>query len=302
MTGHLQHENTLTAARQTMSAWSRVIESRDEIPAVYQEYFDQQFDREQLFPRVIWTPSLEKFPRKTTEKLICDTDDALYVFERTGNEIDVKCYPYCDIHGSELGIVLLDSWLTVYGKTSRGEVSASKIEVNTTSLRYFSSIQKRLRPSLAAADHENFTREKDKFNILSTTHFKFMNYGRESLIPGETVQQFIVQAEIRDPLFTLFGKTFYRDVSPAHLTILTDHELILFQDVERNRESRVSQYGGLWQYIPLRIIESLELSDAPNDRLLLSIRCRAGRVVEKLFNASSRSEIEQLRSRFRTLR
>jgi len=302
MSQHLQQENTLTAAKQTMSAWSRLIESRDEIPPIYRKYVDELFDSVQTFPHMIWTPSLEKSPRKTTEKLICDTDDALYVFEKVGNQIETKCYLYRDIHSSEAGIVLLDSWLTVYGKTSQAELTASKIEVNTTSLRYFAGIQRKLRPALDVTNHENFTREKDKFNILSTTHFKFMNYGRESLLPGETVLQFIVQTEIRDPLFTLFGKTFDRDLSPAHLTILTDHELILFQDVERNRDSKISQYGGLWQYIPLKIIEVLELSDVPNDRLLLTIRCRAGRTIEKLFDAASRPEIEQFRSRFQALR
>ncbi len=285
-----------------MSAWSKVIESWEDIPAAFKNSFDEYLGDKQTFPYVVWTPALDKFPRKTTEKLICDTESALYIFEKTGNQIDAKYYPYSDIYSSEVGIVLLDSWLTVYGKTGQGESSTSKIEVNTTSLRYFASIQRKLRPALVATDNTRFALERDKFNSLSTVHFKFMNYGRESLMPGETILQILLQQEIRDPLVTLFGKTFYKNVSPAHLTILTDHELILLQDVERNKESKISQYGGVWQYIPLYVVESVTLSDVRNDRLMLSIRCRPGRAIEKLFDPSSRSEIEQFRSRLQALR
>jgi hypothetical protein len=303
MSQHLQgHTDVLTGARQTMTAWSKVIESREDIPTVYKTYFDKEFSDTQLFPHVILTPALDKSPRKTTEKLICDTHDALYVFERIGNQIDAKCYPYPDIFGSESGIVLLDSWLTVHGRTRQGETATSKIEVNTTSLRYFTSIQRKLRPSLHTIDKTGFKAEKDKFGSLSTVNFKFMNYGIESLIPGETVLQILLQPEIRQSLFTIFAKTFYRNVSPAHLTILTDQELIVLQDVQQqNKESKMSHYGGIWQYIPLRCIESITLSEAARDRLTLSIHCQPGRTIEKLFEASKRAELEQLRSRFQTL-
>lgn len=295
------HENVITAARQTMTAWSKVIESPDDIPALYRSHFDKEFGH-QPFPHVILTPSLEKFPRKSTEKLICDTADALHIFEKNGNQVDAKCYRYRDIYGSETGIVLLDSWVMVHGKTRNGESATSKIEVNTTSLRYFAGIQRKLRPSLDATNTTQFSFEKDKFNALSKVHFKFMNYGRESLIPGETVLQLLLQQEIREPLFALFGKTFYKNLSPAHLIVLTDHELILLQDVERNKDSKISQYGGLWQYIPLHCIKFVDILEAAANRLTLSIQCQPGRTIETLFDASSRSELEQFRSRLQTLK
>lgn len=294
MSQHLQgHTDVLTGARQTMTAWSKVIESREDIPAIYKSYFDKHFDSEAQFPYVIWTPILEKFLRKTTEKLICDTADALHVFEKIGNHIDVKCYPYRDMYGSEVGIVLLDSWLTISGRTSLGEAATSKIEVNTTSMRYFAGILKKVRPVLQGTDEKQFTSEKDKFNALSTVNFKFMNYGRDSLIPGETVLQILLQSEMRQPLLTLFGKTFYKNLSPAHLCILTDHELILIQDNERVKESKISRYGGVWQYIPLYCVESLTLSESDDHGLILSIHCRPGREIEKRFEISSRAELEQ---------
>ena len=299
MSQHSQsQEQVLTAAKQTMAAWSRLIESHDEIPAIYKSHFDQSFGRERDFPHVIWTPALERFPRRTTEKLICDTKEALHIFEKIGHQIEVTCYPYHDVCGSEVGIVLLDSWLTVYGKTSKGEASASKIEVNTTSLRYFASIQRKLRPALDDTGKAQFALEKNKFNVLAKVNFKFMNFGRDSLLPGETVAQFLLQPEIRQPWLTLFGKTFYKTLSLAHLTILTDHELILLQDADRNKDSKLSQYGGVWQYIPLNSIETLTVSEADNNRLTLSIHCQQGRVINRLFEETQRIELERLQSQF----
>ena len=198
----------MTAARQSMAAWSKLVESREDIPAVYKTHFDKTFDSKQRFPLVIWTPSLERFPRKTTEKLICDTDEALYIFEKNGNQVDSTCYPYREMCGSEIGIILLDSWLTIHGRTSQGETAVSKIEFNTTSKRYFEPILSKLCPASDTMDKAHFTVEKDKFNRLSVINFKFMNYGRERLQTGETVIRFLLQPEIHQPLFTMFGRTF----------------------------------------------------------------------------------------------
>jgi hypothetical protein len=294
MSQNLQGQSTVwTAARQTMAAWSKLIESREDIPVVFITHFDNTFDGEQRFPLVIWTPALERFPRKTTEKLICDTRDALYIFEKNEDQIDLTCYGYRDLYGSEVGIVLLDSWLTIRGKTSGDDASVSTIEFNTTSTRYFATILDKLRPFPRTMDKMQIAAEKDKFNALSRTNFKFMNYGRESLVPGETVLQFLLQEEIRQPIFTIFGKTFYKTLSLTHLSIITDKELILIQDTGSGRETRASRYGGIWQYIPLHCIDSVSLSEVVNERLTLSIRCQPDKMIEKLFDISNLPELQQ---------
>jgi hypothetical protein len=296
-----EKSNTMTAARQTMAAWSKLLESREEIPAIYKSHFDQRFGSGEPFPLVIWIPVLEKFTHKTTEKLICDTDDALYIFEKNGNQINATCYPYRDIYGSEIGIVLLDSWLTVHGKTTQGVTGTSKIEFNTTSKRYFEPVLNKLRPASEAADRAHLMAERDKFNSLSTASFKFMNYGRESLVPGETLLRFLLQPEIRQSIFTIFGRTFYKTVSFAHLTVLTDHELILIQDTGNGKDGRAGHYGGIWQYIPLRYIDSISLSQVENDRLTLAIHCQPGRTIETLFEISNLPLLQQFRDQLQRL-
>ena len=140
--------------------------------------------------------------------------------------------------------------------------------------------------------------EKEKLDYLSTLNFKLMNFGRSSLVRGETILQIILQPEIRKPIFAMLGNIFQKTISPAHLVILTDHELILIQDVAHGRNSRQPQYGGIWHYIPLRSIRSLTCSETENDWLTLSITVSSDKVIEKLFSVSSQLELEQLCAHF----
>jgi hypothetical protein len=302
MSHHLQSQNAvLTGTRQTMAAWSRVIESREDIPTFYKSCFDKYFDSNRPFPHVVLTPALDRFPRRTTEKLVCDTSEALYIFERNRNEIDATCYPYHEVCAVEIGVVVLESWLTIHGRTSQGEAGVARIELNTTSLHHFDTLLRKLRPSSQVVDKAQIAAEKDKFDSLATASFKFMNYGRESLVPGETVLTFLLQPEIRQTLWTVFGRAFYKTISLAHLVIITDRELILIRNVERTHESHVDRYGGVWQYIPLHRLDSVTLSNAGSERLTLSIRHQPGETIERFFDASNQPGLERFCSQLQTL-
>lgn len=295
MSQNVQSQSTaLTGARQTMSAWSKLIESPEDIPAIYKTCFEKHFGSEQAFPYVILTPALDNHTHKITEKLVCDTADRLYVFEKNGDRIDTNCYPYQEIYSSEVGSILLYSWLTIRGKTSEGEPSVSTIEFNTTSKRYFESVLNKLRPAFETMDETQIAAEKDKFNSLSDINFKFMNHGRESLLPGETVLHFLLQSELRQPLFTIFDKTFYKTLSLTHMAVVTNRELILICDTGNTKEQRSDRYGGIWQYIPLRYIDSVSLSEVVDDKLTLSIHCQPDRTIEKLFDISNLPNLQQL--------
>jgi hypothetical protein len=282
-----------------MSTWSRLIESPEEIPPIYRPAFDEYIRSDRPFPHVVLTPSLDKFPRKTSEKLVVDTGEAVHIFERNRTQIHVTLFSYADVCAVEMGVVLLDSWLTIHGRTGDGNVAASTIQFNTTSMRHFDGMLRKMRPAPQVVNLSQLTTEKDKFDVLAGASFKFMNYGRESLVSGETVRQILLQPEIHQPLWTVFGRTFSKTLSPTHLTVLTDRELILIRNTERVRASHVDRYGGIWQYIPLPRIDSATISPAANERWLLSIRHQPGRTVEQLFEASNHAALEKLVSQLR---
>ena len=293
MTQDLKTQNVLlTGARQTMMAWSKVIESREEIPAIYQSHVEKYCGVGQPFPLVIWMPALDRNLGRTTERLICDTPEAVHIFEKNGQQVNSLSYLYKNVYSVEDGNILLDSWLTISGQTQTGENRVTTLYFNTTSKHHFEGILHKLRGFLQEADASSLAAQKDKFNSLSGRSFKFMNYGRESLLPDETVQGFIHQPGIKNPFFTIFGMTFYKPASLAHMAVRTDRELILIQETGDDKEMSPARYGGIWQYIPLHCVDSVTVEDTAEDRVKLLIRCQPDAVIEKVFDHSNLVELE----------
>jgi hypothetical protein len=288
----------LTGAKQTMAAWSKVLETREEVPDIYQGCLETWLAYNRQFPYTLLVPSLVKPQGRTTEKLVCDGGDAIHIFERSGDQVVAKIYPYQSVYTVEAGSILLNSWLTINGMTDSGAAEFSTIDFNTASARHFTVFMNKLRPALHGADEAQLRVEKDKFDYLSTLNFKFMNYGRSSLVGGDIVRQILLQPEIREPIWALLGGLFQKVVSPAHLTILTNRELILIQDIPSGKKMQKANYGGIWQYIRLSSVQSVTWAEAENQRLTFSIMVSPDKKIERLFALSSKDELEHLCAHF----
>ena len=284
----------LTGAKQTMASWSKVIESYETVPTIYKNIFKTQFPNNQQFPYTLLTPSLVKPGYKTNEKLVCDANDAIHILERNRNQVTVKNYPYQKVYMVEAGSILLCSWLTISGILSTGMADISTIDFNTANTRHFETFFNKLRPTPQSIVGTKSKAEKDKFDYLSTLNFKLMNFGRSSLVCGETVIQILLQHEIRQPIWAMLGSIFLQTIAPAHLTILTSHELILIQDIAHGRKVQEPQYGGIWQYIPLHSIKAATWSETGNGWLTFSVKLTSNKMIEKLFAVSSKPELDQL--------
>lgn len=285
----------MTGARQTMSTWSKRIESYDAIPVIYRSALDPQLANTANFPHIVLIPPLDKFLRKTNQKLICDSPDAIQILERSGSQVVKKCYPYQGITMLEHGSILLRSWISVYGPTSEGGLDSSTFDFNTVmSERHFSIFINKARPAPASVDESEFKAEQEKFKYLASPNFKFMNYGRHSLIIGQKVRQTLLQPEIRGVSYKLFGWTFYRTLALASLTVLTGQELIFIQDDDRGVK-KGAKHGGVWQYIPLRAIASTSLQETSEDLLTLTVALTSGHTLNKIFESSNKDELELLR-------
>ncbi len=133
----------------------------------------------------------------------------------------------------------------------------------------------------------------DKFDYLIKRSFKFMNYARRSLGGGEQVIDSLWQTEIREPILTLFGKQFNRTVSPQHLAILTDKELILVSEDVRVSKNEQGKYGGIWRYLPLRFITSVSAA-RKNDLWKITIELPNTESIELLFEKPCEAEVKHL--------
>ncbi len=287
--------SALTGARQTMSSWAKVIEPPETVPEVYRNSYNMELGHEPNLPYTVFAPAIAGLRHRTTEKLLCEANDTIYVWERAGDQVALAAYPLETISDLERGEILLFSWITIGGVTKAGEVSSTTIEFNTATSRHFARFVNKIRP--APEFLEGCTRdvEQAKFDTLASESFKFTNFARESLVQGEQVQQIVWQPKISKPLTRLWRYTFYQTLSLAHLVILTDKELIVIQDDERSRESRGIRYGGKWHYIALKHIGAVALSAQGDDRVNLSLTLvPGGRRLEIMFAAARKEEIARL--------
>lgn len=290
------HEDLLTGEKMTREAWTSSIESYDRIPEIYRGAFENLVPDHAPFPYTLLAPSLIKSLGRTTEKLVVDAREAMHILERNGSQVFGMSYPYHNIFTVELGSILLSSWLTISGMDRTGAEGNSTIDFNTSSLPLYSPFIDKLRQAPPRYEETQLEAEKKKFDDLSASSFKLMNYGRESLFCGEKVIQILLQTEIKRPVWDVLGNWFEKTVSPAHLTILTDLELILIQDVSHDRKVSQPKYGGIWHYIPLRSVKTAACRELESGRLAFSITVSPDKIIEKLFDPSHRIEIEQLRA------
>lgn len=198
-----------------------------------------------------------------------------------------------------MNIVLLVSQITIYGITKGGLPEAVTIKFNTATEELFTPILEKIRRlATDPADGEPGS-ELGKFAYLEKADFKFMNYARRSLLGGEKVLQVILQPRIRKRVFKFLGKTFYRSISPAHLCILTNRELILIR--EEDGQGFLAEYGKVWNYIRLKKIVDLSLEGEDGNFPGLLIQLAEGLRIETRYQASAKQEIDQLLSQFASI-
>jgi hypothetical protein len=284
----------LTGTRQTMMSWARVLRSYDEIPAVYREVIRPLVEGRSVFPYLVFAPVMSGTRHKDSEKLLCDVDDTFYVVERASGRLTTTGYPWRTARDIEFGNILLYSWITLSGLTMAGVAAATTVVFNLATQRYFAPFINKLRPAPAGADLGSVKAEQAKLDALASASFKFMSFAGESLVPGQKVRQMVWQPELRQPAASVLGITLYRTVSLAHLTLLTDQELILIWDDERSVKKASIRYGGVWRYIPLRHLVSAALNEAADGLLTLSLGLTSNGRVDRVFAATCRGELEQL--------
>ena len=288
----------LSAAEQTKLSWAQFIGSYAAVPKVFQGFFEPLLAEGRAFPYAVLTPSYEGFLHRATEKLICDLGDEIHILERRGQGFDRLSYPLERISCVEVTGVLLDTRIKISGLTRQGVPSSSTFKFNSVTDYLFTPILENIRLATVESRDEVPSSELEKFDHWAGVSYKFMNYAKHSLVGGEKVIQAVLQAEIRAGEFTLMGRTFYRRISPTHMTVLTDRELIIVR--EEGSKGGVDRYGGTWHYIPLKRVVALSMS-RKGTLLAISIQLPQDARIERLFQPSANREIDQLLDRFREL-
>lgn len=279
----------LNPADLTRSSWAKPIRSYADVPDIYKEFFDSFHMEAGAFPYSVLTPTYERFIHKTTEKLICDLGYDIYVLEKNGNTLEKRCYPVNGISYVEIRTALLASSFKICGMTDKGVNTSSTLKFNSVTDYLFAPILKKIRLAPVDSEHVDQNAELAKFDSLMDVNFKFMNLAKHSLLEEEKVIHFIIQSEIQERLLTFLGKTYYRTISPTHISIMTDRELIVIREDEARQKD--DRYGGIWDYIPKGKITSLSMSEKSGDLLGLTVQLSEDTGFELLFQTSTKEEL-----------
>jgi hypothetical protein len=299
--GPRENPALLSAFEQTRLSWARPARSYDDVPDIFRGLLVALTHDAGGFPYTVLTPSSQGFFRRPNEKLICTFDDEIWVMDKVQNRAISTCYSVREISYIEAGSILLKGWITLKGPDSNGVVSASTLRFNAVTESLFTPIVNKVRPRPDTSTGVDQSAEMDKFNRLAQTNFKFMNYARRTIIPGERVIHFVLQPEVRAGAPRLFGRSWWRRIYPAHLTILTDKELILIRDEAGVRWNPDAKHGGIWTYIPLDKIAATSVTKTDNGLLAVSICLPGNDRIDALFSASQEGGVTPLLSRLDSL-
>lgn len=281
----------------SIETWSQIIRSRNALPLAFETAAGWLVGDESSSPYLIYAPRLAGTRPRTAERLVALVNDAIYIWEHSGRQVELTTYPVDMISAVEVGEILLYSWLKITGLTGEGSAGATTIEFNTVSLEYYWPFINRIRPAAANVSESVLRSEQDKFNYLDSINYKFMNYARASLLPGETVIDHLWQRRIRRPILPILGHTFQRTASVAHVTILTDKELIIISEDERTADIKGGRYGNVRCYVPLGRVAGVFVSPKRQDLVALSFKLSPDdRQIEMCYEAGVVDKVERFRT------
>jgi hypothetical protein len=286
----------LSAYEQTGLSWARLAKSYDDVPDIFRDLLVTLTHDAGSFPYTVLTPSFQGFLRRPNEKLICTFDDEICVAEKVVNRAISTCYSVREISTIEVGSILLKAWITLKGLDNDGALNASTLQFNAVSESLFTPIVDKVRPMPYTSTGLDHSAEMARFNCLAPTSFKFMNYARRTIIPGEKVIHFVLQPEVRVGAPRLLGRSWWGTIYPAHLTVLTDKEMIIIRDEAGVRWNPEAKHGGIWTLVPLDRVAATSVAKTDDGLVAVSIHLPGNGRIHSLFSASQEQEVALLLS------
>lgn len=286
---------TLGGEQISKRSWAKKIYSFESIPEAFKPLADLLMHDKQAFPYTVLTPTFEGFLKRENEKLVFYLHERLYILENDQHDVTATSFELKNIYRIEFGEILLKAWIHIDGTDDQGQFSTGQLRFNSVTDFLFN-------PFIEAGRHPDehslpvdMQQEREKFALLKWNHFKFMNYARDSLLPGERVEQYILQPEMETERTKLLGITVLkRTICLTHILIQTNRELILICDDESSQRWKDgSRYGGIWNYVPLDQLQGLIIEDAPDGLIDLKIILPAGNGLRMPFAKDRRPELEQ---------
>lgn len=285
----------LAKADPRSQSWARSVRSYEEVPSVYRSFLDALPGSDTSpFPYTVLTPIyIGIYGKAEHERLVCATGSHIHVLERIEDRFTPTSYRLDCISFVETGIILLHAWISIHGLSDTGLASSTTLVFNSVADQVMAPLVECMRSTVACTQGTDVHKGRASLNYLATVNYKFMRYGKRSIRPDDNLGEIIYQPEIhldllRWPLFHLS-----RSISPAHLVILTDRELILIRDDDSQSWLQGSPHGAIRTYVPRNKIKSAGLG-IQNNLLLFTITLADNLHIQSLFEESKKAELERL--------
>lgn len=285
----MQEGEGIMSSVQTMANWPRLIKSYDDMPAIFKKNICEESIDSGSFPYMVYIPPSRFGIRRYSPAIIYINGKTLYIVEKNKRQTEISAFPFDEINFIEKGTVLLSAWIKIGGIVD-GKPMQKKIEFNSVMMDFFDFIIKTVRDhyGVPVKSMEQNT-EKEKFTFLGDINYKFMTYGRKSLMPGSKVLKMLVQPEIVKERVKILGRIWNKTIAPMHLSILTEEEYILLQDTAYV----YPRYGIIYTYIPLSSVEkAVREPSQEKDTFKLSLNFKGGDNIGLLFSNEMRNEAD----------
>lgn len=284
---------------QPRSSWAEPLRSIEDVPEAFRPFFASLPGIKKEFPYCVLTPNYKGYIKEIAEKVVCSIGQEMYVLEKQGDGYAVQRFPIADVSFIEFQRILLDSHITITGRTNEGIPASCDFKFNTVTEVLFDPIINKIRLAGIKSIPPVLDEELEKFDDWYNRNYKFMNYGKRSLVGGERVLYYLLQPEMRTKLFSLFGMTFSRWIAPTLAAILTERELIVIR--EEYHKLSDNRYGGIWNYIQLNKIKELSVRSSNNGLLTLNIQLPDENQLSYQFDPAAHKELDQLISLYKKI-
>ncbi|MEA1911365.1 MAG: hypothetical protein U9N32_06770 [Spirochaetota bacterium] len=236
----------------TMKAWTKKLNSSEEIPEVFKDHF---YQRNKNFPYTVYIPANSTLLKKRNEKLLSLYDDSLTVLENTKDEvIEIKC-SFDKISYIEKESILMLGSVKIYGETP------VSLYFNTMGDKIFNTIITAIRTYLSknkknALKNNNAT---ELLELLRKSNLKYLNSILELIQDKETVHSVLFQPEVRKKVAQKRGEKTILKYLASHVTVLTSSEIIHIREEKSRSFSKKTSYGTVSLIIPLEKVNKVEL-------------------------------------------
>lgn len=282
-----QTGDLLTGTRQTMLTWARLIENPAQLPLAYRAVLAERFGAEMPSAFMVLVPAFENEALALPERVLLALDGVLYILTRSREQVTVHAYRFEDVSSVETGLVLLQSWLTLEGRTTDGAWLTTTLAFSTASRALLQPFVQHIRTAGPVAPLE-----AESLSAINLDE-KFIRYAQESLLPGERVLAWLWRPDITLDTALASLWPFYQAERVNHLTLLTERALILIWDKIPTTEGEEEAYGAVWRYIPLRHIKGVAVQEDAAGTPSLVLLGDAF-TLERVFTVNQRIELDEL--------